>query len=185
MSDFNTQPKRRLRVGLDELDYAFGNSTSDLSFYLDVETGQVLEIMDEFRHKLDEIYEEYVDETDEEVDLPQLLASIDLKDWEKEELLKTHQVEQGYAKQFIQVPSADSHEGFRDMEDFINTVKDRRLQGYLNQAVHGKSPFRRFKDALQSVPAERERWFSFQNARLRQRVLDWLESEGIEPIDEP
>jgi hypothetical protein len=28
---------------------------------------------------------------------------------------------------------------------------------------------------------ERERWSGFRDARLRQRVLEWLTEEGIEP----
>jgi hypothetical protein len=32
------------------------------------------------------------------------------------------------------------------------------------------------------VPNERELWFQFKDERARRRILDWLESEGIEPV---
>ncbi len=38
---------------------------------------------------------------------------------------------------------------------------------------------------LADYSRERERWFEFKDDRMRQRILDWLESEGIEAIIEP
>ena len=45
----------------------------------------------------------------------------------------------------------------------------------------GRGAFRHFKDVLLDYPDERERWFKFKNARVRERILEWLESEGVEP----
>jgi putative SOS response-associated peptidase YedK len=45
--------------------------------------------------------------------------------------------------------------------------------------------FRRFKSVLAAHPTERERWFAFQDARVLERVHEWLADEGIEPISEP
>jgi hypothetical protein len=70
------------------------------------------------------------------------------------------------------------------MERFIATVDDERLQERLRAAVDGQRPFRRFKDELYEHPDERQRWFEFRDARLRRRVLDWLDEEGIDPINE-
>ncbi len=68
------------------------------------------------------------------------------------------------------------------MEDFIETVADRRLQAQLMHAIQGRGVFRRFKDVLFTHPDERERWFAFSTARLRERMLAWLEEEGIEVV---
>jgi len=38
---------------------------------------------------------------------------------------------------------------------------------------------------LGAYPRERERWFEFKDAQVRQRALDWLAEAGIEPIIEP
>ncbi|MFB0546976.1 MAG: UPF0158 family protein, partial [Anaerolineae bacterium] len=95
------------------------------------------------------------------------------------------QVEAGYGTRYISVPQADSHEDYRDMQDFIATVQDERLQDRLWRAIDGRGAFRYFKDVLADYPRERERWFEFEDARMRQRILDWLESEGIEAIIEP
>lgn len=107
-----------------------------------------------------------------------------MPEWEKEILLEADQVEAGYGTRYIAVPEADSSEGYRDMEDFIAAVQDERLQDRLWRAIAGRGAFGRFKDVLSSHFHERERWFEFQETRLLQRVLDWLEAEGIELIIE-
>jgi hypothetical protein len=33
-----------------------------------------------------------------------------------------------------------------------------------------------------NYPKECELWFQFSDERMGQRVLDWLEDEGIEPV---
>lgn len=84
---------------------------------------------------------------------------------------------------YLQVPHANSRDGFQDMERFIETVQDTQLQKLLRVAIDGKGAFRRFKNILPDYPQERERWFRFQADRLRQRILDWLEAEDIEAIE--
>jgi hypothetical protein len=39
------------------------------------------------------------------------------------------------------------------------------------------------KDVLADYPDERERWFAFEDHRIHERIVDWLESEGIEPTN--
>ena len=85
-------------------------------------------------------------------------------------------------ERYLRIPHAVPRDGFRDMERFIETVQDAALRQLLNIAVNGKSVFRRFKDVLHDYPRERERWFRFQADRVQQRILEWLESEDIEPI---
>ena len=69
------------------------------------------------------------------------------------------------------------------MEAFIATVRNPRLQEQLERAISGRGAFRYLKDVLSDYPSERERWFQFKQDRLRQRMLDWLESEGISPVE--
>ncbi len=57
----------------------------------------------------------------------------------------------------------------------------RHLQERLQVAIQGRGAFRRFKDVRSSHPQERDRWFRFHDQRLQQRVLDWLDEEGIAP----
>jgi hypothetical protein len=68
---------------------------------------------------------------------------------------------------------------------FIETVEDPSFQARLSSSIHGRGAFSRFKDTLLDEPSERQRWFAFKDERVRERVLDWLDEEGIEPIEAP
>ncbi|MEX2752833.1 MAG: UPF0158 family protein [Candidatus Freyarchaeota archaeon] len=86
-------------------------------------------------------------------------------------------------KRYIAIPKIEPSEGYEDMEDFIETVQDESLKEKLYIAIDGRGAFRRFKNVLCSYPEERERWFKFKNARVLERVKEWLDAEGIEIID--
>lgn len=176
---------RKLNVDLTELEFIFDDASWETNYYLDLETGQVVAIMDETRWELESIYEEKYDEEKQQMPpLDDILRERDLLEWQKDALLEADRVEIGYGVRYISVPKAESHQGYRDMERFIVTVEDERLQDRLWRAISGRGAFRYFKDVLYDYPRERERWFQFKADRLRQRVLDWLASEGIEPIIE-
>ena len=102
--------------------------------------------------------------------------------WMRDELVEIGMVESDEGGRFEVVPAADSSEGYRDMEDFVETVSDARLRDRLWSALSGQRPFRRFKDALEATQVERDRWFAFSAARTRDRIIQWLREEGIEPI---
>jgi hypothetical protein len=177
------QPLRKLAVDMGELTFAFEDASWTANYYLDTETGHVITIMDETHSQLEELYEEaYERNPDSPPELAALLEECDLHDWQKRALLEADQVEAGWGSRYIGVPTADSHQGYRDMERFIVTVENERLQDRLWRAIAGRGAFRYFKDVLTDYPAERERWFEFKERRLEQRVIDWLASEGIEPV---
>jgi len=177
---------RKLKVDLDELAYAIEDASWETDYYLDLETGQVVMVRDEMRRELEAIYEESYDpETEEAFDLTQVLEERALPEWYQQALLETDRVEQEYPSRYISLSHGDSHQGYRDMEDFIFTVRDERLQDRLWQAIRDRGAFRRFKDTLARYPREEKRWFEFKDELVRQRVLDWLASENIEPIIKP
>jgi hypothetical protein len=72
-----------------------------------------------------------------------------------------------------------SHEGYRDMEDFIALVRDPRARELLERAIEGRGAFRRFKDTLFEFRELREAWFRFHDARMERRALEWLADEGM------
>jgi Uncharacterised protein family (UPF0158) len=82
-------------------------------------------------------------------------------------------------------PRCDSTRWFRrTSEAFIDTVTSPQLEERLSAAIEGHGAFRRFKDVLIRNPAENKRWFAFKGAGGRERVLEWLADEGIEPVEE-
>lgn len=171
---------RRLKIDLSELAFAFEGSGLECMHYLDLETGEVLMVTDEMRSAFEELSE--VAET-EGLQFAEALAASDLADWMKEAVAQVAVVEERDGTTIVAVPDDDSSDAFRDMEEFADSVPNVGIRERLRGALSGGRPFRRFKDAIAAYPQEEERWFAFRDERLRQRVLDWLEEEGIELID--
>jgi hypothetical protein len=176
---------KKLKVDLSELAFVMENASWEISHYLDRETGEILMVSDDIRRELESLYEEIGGlETEGSFDLTEMLQQSNLPEWQKQAILEADQVEEGYGTRYIAIPKADSQEGYGDMESFILTVRNQRLQDELWRAIHGRGAFRRFKDVLADHPQERERWFTFKDEQMHQRVLDWLASEEIEPVIE-
>lgn len=160
---------------------AFENGFPDMHYYLNVETGDVPMVTDETRSELEKIYEELDGEDlDDLAVLADAIQQRQLPDWMKEALHEADRVESGYGTRYITIPRDETHDAYRDMGEFILTVRSKRLQERLWEAISGRGAFSRFKSVLSAQPEERERWFAFKDARVRERIIEWLESEGIE-----
>ncbi len=143
--------KTQLPIDLQELSWIFEDSSIEHRSYLDLKTGEIVQIFDDI-----------------------------MDPDEKEEL--DDKVDEGLGERYITIPNAESYDGYQDMKDFIDTVKEMKLKEKLYNAITRKGAFRRFKDLLTFYPKERERWFKFKDDRIKERVNEWLEEEGIEII---
>ena len=181
-----THEKRRVAVDLDELAGAFENGFPDLSFYLDVESGEVAMVSDDTRHELEEIYQELGNGEDlDDARVSEAIRQRDVPDWMRDVLAKADRVERGVGTRYVRVPRDETHKAYRDMENFILTVGDERLRERLSDAIDGRGAFGRFQRVPSAHDDERERWFAFKDARLRERIVAWLADEGIAPIPRP
>ena len=175
--------KRVLSVDLDEVEAAFDDYGYETSYYLDLQTGDVLAVTDEIRSSLEEVYGELPEDSDpDSLNWPLLTRAQGWPEWMAGALEDANRVEIGFGTRYIHVPQDESRDGYRDMEEFIKTVKNAQLRDRLEQAISGKGAFRRFKDVLAYHDSERERWFAFKRDCLRERMLEWLEDEGIEAV---
>ena len=143
--------KIQVPADLQDLCFIFEDSSCEHRSYLDLKTGEIIPIFDDF---MDQKEKEEIDDI----------------------------VDEGLGERYINIPNAESYEGYLDMEDFIETVKNVEIKEKLYDAIARKGAFRRFKDVLNSYPKERERWFRFKDEKLMERVNEWLEDEGIEII---
>jgi hypothetical protein len=144
--------KKKVNITLDDVLESLELGSPGMTQYLNTETGGIAMISD---------YSDSFDENGESLDYDDLDKFQDEK--------------------YIALPIVDSHEGYRDMEAFIETVKDSSLRNRLENALNQRRPFRRFKDVLMGS-AEEERWFKFQTARNRERALEWLEENNLEAV---
>ena len=134
-----------LKVDLGELYSTMEDISWENTYYLDLETGEILFVSD----MKDEETEKLRDDVDENPD------------------------------RYESIPTAESSEGYEEMDDFIATVEDEHLAELLKVAIDGKGAFRRFKDVLARYPEERERWFKFKDDRVRERALEWLDDINV------
>lgn len=82
-------------------------------------------------------------------------------------------------RDLISIEPIDSRESYRDMAEFIETVRDPRARQLLERAIGGRGAFRRFKDTLFELPELRKDWFGFHDARMARRALEWLFGEEL------
>lgn len=177
---------KQLALDWGELAVAFDNSFMETSYYLDTETGQVLAVMDEARRQLERIYEEYFDPDDPDAfDIDMALNQAGWPDWQKEDVKTADFVEQHFGSRVVSIPDIPKYEAYDEMQDFIATIEDDRLCTQLSYAIQGRGTFGRFRDILGQHHAEEQRWYAFQDNRLRERILEWLHEMGIEPMDAP
>ena len=67
---------------------------------------------------------------------------------------------------------------FEDMSTFAQAVGDVRARDVLLVALEGKGAFRRFRDALRTLPDLRDQWHIWSDARSESRAVRWLLDEG-------
>lgn len=82
---------------------------------------------------------------------------------------------------YIKIEPASSKEQYRWMECFVFSVEEDILRDRLLVSIDGKGAFRRFKDALISYPAERERWFRYRADLLHYHINEWFKQRELEP----
>jgi hypothetical protein len=80
---------------------------------------------------------------------------------------------------YLEIGHLDAETEFKWMERFTATVANVRLQAQLELALGGPKPFRRFKDALLSSPAERQAWFTFRDRHVKQWIEQWFEMHDL------
>src|SRR3954471_6991390 len=97
--------RRKLSVDLGELDVAFDGVSLETTWYLSLETGQVVMVTDEIRAELESILEEVASEGDmQPAAFEDALERRGLPQWMQE----AADVEMGYGTRYVEVPRAES-----------------------------------------------------------------------------
>jgi hypothetical protein len=123
--DAYLEPPRRLKIDLGEVAFAMDQRLSESRFCLDRETGEVVTVGNEALREIEELSIE-LDTADDAV-LTAAIRQRDRPDWEIDELLTALAVDSGFGTRFVEIPSTESHVAYRDMEGFIETVRDEQM----------------------------------------------------------
>jgi hypothetical protein len=132
---------RQLKIDLSELEMAFDSGSEMISYYLDLETGEVISLSVEERGLLESIYESYYDEQSKNVDWENAFEKEHVPDWQREQLQNADRVEAGFGDRFFSfqrkvrmMVTATWKPSFRA------TMRNRHLQERLERAIRGAAP---------------------------------------------
>ena len=76
-------------------------------------------------------------------------------------------------KKFIEIENMTSTDGFKVMEEFVDTLSNSSTKIRLLTALEGRKPFANFKFQIDNSGEYRELWFTFK----RQKNIEWIQSQ--------
>ena len=159
---------KKLKVDLEMIANAMEDvARVDMEYYLDKETGEIIFIPEEVSR--------YVEEEDENL-------REELPDWQKEGVKLAQEILLKKPDRYIYIPEGPPCNGYDLMVEFAEKVEDELLMEKLSIALDGKGAFRRFKNIIADYPDYREKWFKFRDERINKKVIEWINSIGIEPV---
>jgi hypothetical protein len=104
-----------------------------------------------------------------------------IPEWQKEILPKVREVLE--SDDFVALPDQFEIHEYSIMERYCLSLSDEGLQDGLFRAIRGSGAFRRFKDAIHRKEIQDD-WYHFRNEVLKSIATDFLESEGIDFVDD-
>ena len=160
---------KKLKVDLKELvsEMEMGENL-ELSGYLDTETGEIISMPDNVMRA--------VENSDE--------AIADLADWEEDIAETAEKILSDEKDRFLLISKRESREGYEIMVAFTASVRRKGLREKLSVALNGKGAFRRFRSVLNDHPDVLEQWYKFKEDWMREEAIQWLITNGIEPVQE-
>jgi len=186
--DSEAPVRRQCRIKLTEIAEGIDMVSADVAAFLDLEAGEVICLSIEGIRMLERMYESLpaslANATDDE-QRAALLAAIKAEDTsitDEEEMLLADAIDRGIDTRYVALPEADTRADYENMQEFVDTVTDARVQSRLDRAIRGRGAFRRFRDELHDTDGELERWYAFKRERLTERASRWLEAEGIDVL---
>lgn len=75
---------------------------------------------------------------------------------------------------YVAIEPLSSRDGYRMMEDFVDSLPEGEERRILQQALSWKKPFSNFKSAIADMGPLREQWFKHRDRRMQQEMQDWF-----------
>jgi len=132
----------------------------DSAHFVDLTTGEVLFVPGEIR----------MDEDIEEEDIS------NYPDWEQDIIRAYHEHE------LIEIEPITSHESFRVMEAFVESLIDARKIQCLESALSKRKPFANFRSAVETLGIIQD-WYAFKDEAELKQAQEWLEENDLEIRD--
>ena len=79
---------------------------------------------------------------------------------------------------FIPLPTKEEVNDYQNMVNFTESIEDDKKRDWVENAIHGKGAFRRFRATLERFGMETE-WYDYLEACHRELAIEWCEQHGI------
>jgi len=170
----------RLDINLDQLCFAAEHHTHEISFYLDTETGAVVSVRHDDGHLAEAFLLIYLDHGILGPELEHWLEQC-VDDVQRRDAVRTAvMIEQQYGARYVIIPAPERTQCYADILAFVGEMEDPVLSEWLSAAIQGNGAFSRFRALLREYEHERDRWFAYRRARIRERMIEWLASVDVE-----
>jgi len=79
---------------------------------------------------------------------------------------------------YIGLPDRFEINGYRIMEDFIDSLDDEKSVEILSSTIRGSGAFRRFKEMLDILEIT-DRWYSFRTQAYKNIAIEWCKENEL------
>ncbi len=137
-------------------------------YYLNRETGEIVEIEKE--------YLSIAEESEEDEDFGEY------KDWEQDAIRDAVKVLEN-PEDYIKLPDEYEIDEYNIMMEFCCNIPNKNLREKLLNLISGRGAFRRFKDAIKRYNIEDE-WYKYRFEELCKMAREWCEDNNLPYIND-
>ncbi len=92
------------------------------------------------------------------------------------------EIEDGFIEDYIPLPGQYDIDEYSMMENFIYELPEGKAQDELENVIHGRGAYRRFKDKLCNLGLE-QKWYKHRDGAYEKVAREWCERNNIEIIE--
>jgi hypothetical protein len=166
------QPLHRRQVDLIELEVAFDSVSPKMTYYLDLETGQVILVTGEAWRMVEEAAASAGPIQEDDIVFGAHLEeqpTVSASDWMQDVVADAKRIQADTGARYVAIPPRDPHADYHNMQEFVGTVENDSLRERLWDAIQQRGAFRRFRD-IRSASAGSN---SSENARCSASRTGW------------
>ena len=98
-----------------------------------------------------------------------------------DDIKKLEEIEEGWNEKFFELPTKHEIHDYRIVEEYVQTLPTGHIKDRLQQAIHGKGAFSRFKNILRESCNEQD-WYNYRNKAYERLAIEWCKKHGLQYI---
>jgi len=106
----------------------------------------------------------------------------DICDWQLDCFEYAKKISTDVSGRYIKIPTLDSYEAYKIMQNFVYTIEDENLREKLEDAIDGRGVFQRFRNVLEKHSNIKDKWYFFRKEEIKKEVNRWLSNYNLFPV---